>query len=357
MKDIKPICPAPILSEIDVVAYNYSLGANYAVEALMEGYHVLVLDYYSSALEVLSELKSQLKKQYQSKSFQSQQDFRHAFKELSNKLMVEVSEHKLGVKKAPHIGWIKILYPDLEEFLLPFPAVQGLNSSWQWYMKGIHIPGLEKKIYPWYGSYFPTRFEHIELFADWLKEYKGEKESAIDIGIGSGILSLLLTKYGFENVIGTDTNPNAIIGLQEFLPKENLEKKIKLHYGDLFDSCDEKVDIIVFNPPWLPISRDIEGIDRAMYYDEDLFPRFFDQASKYLKPKGKLLIIFSNLAQITQVSQNHPIEDELSKFDRFQKVDLLKKQVRTASKKTKRDLGRRAQEQVELWVLESKALT
>ncbi len=348
---INPNRPIPITSDIDVVAYNSSMQATFAVEALMEGYDVLVLDFYSSGLEVLNELKRQLKKQYSDKSFKEQQRSRDAFRELSHRLLLEVSENKLSVKKAPFIGWFEKLYPDLEEFLLPFPQVQGLNSAWQWYIKGIHIPVIEKKIYPWFGTYFPTRFDHLELFDEWLKTYKGKKETAIDIGMGSGILSLQMLKYGFENIIGTDNNPNAIIGLKEYLSKEGLNNKIHIHYGDLFTGCSEKADLIIFNPPWLPISREVEGIDQAMYYDNELFPRFFEQASKHLKPDGKLLIIFSNLAQITHTTKSHPIEKELASTYRFKKEELLKKKVKSASKKTKRNLSRRADEEVELWVL------
>ncbi|NOR88067.1 MAG: methyltransferase [Bacteroidales bacterium] len=323
----------------------------FAVEALMEGYDVLVLDFYSSGLEILNELKHQLKKQYSDKSFKEQQKFRGVFRELSHRLLLEVSENKLSVKKAPFIGWFEKLYPDLEEFLLPFPQIQGLNSAWQWYVKGIHIPVIEKKIYPWFGTYFPTRFEHLELFDEWLKTYRGERETAIDIGIGSGILSLQMLKHGFENIIGTDNNPNAIIGLNEYLSREGLTDKIQIHYGDLFTNCPEQVDLIIFNPPWLPITRNVEGIEKAMYYDSELFPRFFEQASKHLKPEGKLLIIFSNLAQITHTTKSHPIEEELASTYRFKKEELLKKKVKSASKKTKRNLSRRAEEEVELWVL------
>ena len=353
MNNLNPNRPKPILSEIDVIGYNKGMRAEYAVEALIEGYYVLVLDFYSSGLEVLNELKWQLKKQYSDKSFKEQQKFRSVYRELSHLLLLEVSEGKVNVKKAPHIGWLKKLYPDLEEFLLPFPQIQGLNSAWQWYVKGIHIPLIERKIYPWYGTYFPTRFEHLELFDEWLKANKGEKETAIDIGIGSGILSLQLHKHGFKNIIGTDNNPNAIIGLREYLTKEGLDHTIQIHFGDLFANCSEKADLIVFNPPWLPIDRNVEGIDQAMYYDDDLFPRFFEQAFQHIKPDGKLLIIFSNLARITHTTKNHPVEEELAKAVRFQKIELLKKKVKSASKKTKRNLSRRAEEEVELWVLTS----
>ena len=102
------------------------------------------------------------------------------------------------MKKGPTIGWLEKLYPASGDFLLTFPQIQGLNSAWQWYTNGIVIPVLRNKIHPYYGVYFPTRFEHLVLFDNWLKRYNGLKKTAIDIGIGSGILSLMLVKHGFQ---------------------------------------------------------------------------------------------------------------------------------------------------------------
>ena len=343
--------PEPIISNIDVVPYKRRIDPQSVIDALIDGYNVLIVDFYSSGLTILNELKNYLKIKYPNQSFQGQREFRSAFRELSHHVFVKISNHKLNVRKAPDIGWFKILYPKLAEFLLPFPQVQGLNSSWQWYEKGIFIPVINRKIHPWFGTYFPTRFEHLELFDKWLKEYKGEIQSVFDIGIGSGILSFLMLKYGFEKVYGTDTNPNAIVGLSEDLKKNKLQSKIDLFHGDLFADKNIKTDLIIFNPPWLPTSHNIEGLDKAIYYEKDMFPRFKNKKKKHLKPDGRIVILFSNLAQITKVCMTHPIEDELSYGGRFQKKLFIQKRVHQASKNTQRNQNWRFSEMVELWVL------
>ncbi|MBI9033437.1 MAG: methyltransferase [Bacteroidales bacterium] len=345
--------PEPILSDIDIVPFNRRMAPQYAVEALVEGYFVLITDSYSSGLDVLNELKKYVKKAKPDQSFQGQRAFRTLFRELSHRLLLHIGNHKLTVKKAPTIGWLKILYPELNEFLLAFSQVQGLNSAWQWFEKGIIIPGLERKIHPFYGTYFPTRFEHIELFDTWLKHYQGDKTSAIDIGIGSGVLSFLLLRHGFNNIYGTDTNPNAIFGLDEYLKKKNLHSQIELSFGDLFNNRDLKTELILFNPPWIPASHDMDLIDQAIYYPSGLFPQFFKEAKKRLKPKGKIVLIFSNLAQITGVCDHHPIETELAQGGRFTIESLTKLQVKAASKHNLRDRNWRESEKVELWVLKS----
>ncbi|MCD4793340.1 MAG: class I SAM-dependent methyltransferase [Bacteroidales bacterium] len=350
-KEIQVNRPEPIISDIEVVPYKRRENPQFAVEDIVAGYYVLIVDFYSSGLTILKELKKYLNKKYSDQSYKGQRDYRSAFRKLSHRLLLEINNHKLSVRKAPEIGWLKILYSELTGFLLPVPQVQGLNSSWQWYKKGILIPVSERKIHPWFGTYFPTRFEHLELFDNWLKRYKGEKKSAFDIGIGSGILSFQMLKHGFRKIYGTDSNPNAIVGLYEDLNKNNLSSKIELIHGDLFAGCNVKTELIVFNPPWLPASYNSEGMDKAVYYDADLFTRFFEQAKKYLKPDGKVVFIFSNLAQITELVESHPIETELSGGGRFEKELFLQKKVRSASENTRRNLDRRSSEMVELWVL------
>ena len=187
-----------------------------------------------------------------------------------------------------------------------------------------------------------------------MKRYKGLKKSAIDVGIGSGILSFQMIKYGFQKVFGTDTNPNAIVGLTEFMADTKLSRKIELDFGHLFGKWEKQTELIVFNPPWLPEFHNQDRNDEAIYYNENLFPDFFAGAKKRLLPEGKLVIIFSNLAQITNVTKDHPIEKELAEGGRFQLSNYLKKTVKAASKKTKRDQYWRSSEVVELWVLTNK---
>ncbi len=346
--------PEPILSDIEVAAYNRKTDTILAVEELLEGNYVLITDFYSSGLTLLNELKNYLKQKFPEKSFQGQRNFRSVFHELSNKILLEISNNKLTVRKAPDIGWLKKLYPELSDFVLPFPKVQGLNSAWQWYKKGIFIPVLNEKIHPYYGTYFPTRFEHLELFADWLKKYRGKKESAIDIGVGSGILSFQMLQHGFKTVTGIDTNPNSIIGLSEAIRKNKKYEPLKLLHGNLFANNNTPSELIVFNPPWLPAKHNSEGLDKAIYYDTKLFPDFFTEAKKNLKPDGKIVLLFSNLAQITKVCESNPIEKEIADGRRFKKELLVKKNVKPASKKTKRNQNWRSSELVELWVLSHK---
>ena len=346
--------PKPFAFKQPLRVFNSTIDIKLTIKALEAGKEVLITKFYSNGLTLLKALDVHLKKKLPNTSFIEQREYRLEYHKLSNLLLLEITDHKLTVKKAPFIGWLKKLYPESSNFILSYTQIQGLNSSWQWYKNGILIPVLRNKLHPFYGTYFPTRFDHLILFDNWLKRYEGPKKSAIDIGVGCGVLSFQMIKYGFQKVYGTDTNANAILGLTEFMQDTKLSRKIELDYGHLFGKWDKLTELIVFNPPWLPASQELSSMDEAMYYNENLFPDFFVEAKKRMLPEGKLVVLFSNLAQITNATKAHPIERELAEGGRFKLEKCLKKQVKVASDKTKRDQHWRTSEEVELWVMINK---
>lgn len=347
--DIKK--PEPIAIGEKLKSFNQRTEVGLAIKAIGQGEPILINEFYNDGLSLLQELHKFLRRKLPNRSFQEQRKYRSEYHRLSNLILLEIVDQKLCAKKSPEIGWLAKFYPDNNHFLLTLPQIQGLNSSWQWYKNGISIPGLRNKLHPYYGTYFPTRFEHIVLFDNWLKRYEGPKKTAIDVGVGCGVLSLQMVQHGFQKVYATDINPNAIVGLTEFMGTTKLSRKIELDFGYLFGKWDKQTELIVFNPPWLPEVHELDSIDDAIYYNKTLFPDFFAAAKKRLLPEGKLVLIFSNLAQITNLTTEHPIEKELAEGDRFKLERCFKKSVRAASGKTKRDQHWRSSEVVELWIL------
>ncbi len=351
MIDIHVNKPSPISMGRNQITFHHGTDTALAIENMILGKTILINDFYNDGLSLLQDLHNYLKGKLPTKSLKDQHQYRSEYFKLSNLILLEIIDQKLSVKKSPTIGWLEIFYPENNHFFLTFPQIQGLNSAWQWYKNGISIPVLRNKMHPYYGTYFPTRFEHLVLFDNWLKRYTGSKKTAIDVGVGSGVLSFQMVQQGFQKVYATDINPNAIVGLRTFMGTTKLSRKIELYFGHLFGTLEKQSELIVFNPPWLPKINDAGGMDDAIYYDKNLFPDFFAAAKKRLLPEGKLVLIFSNLAQITNLTTEHPIETELAEGNRFQLERCLKKTVRPASEKTKRDQYWRSLEEVELWVL------
>ncbi len=345
--------PKPIAIGEKIKSFKNGTEVASTIKALDQGEWILIDEFYKDGISLLQELHNYLTVKLPNKSFQEQREYRSAYRRLSNLVLLEIVDQKLTVGKSPNIGWLKIFYPENNHFYLTLPQIQGLNSSWEWYKNGISIPVLRNKLHPYYGTYFPTRFEHLVLFDNWLKRYEGPKKTAIDVGVGCGVLSFQMVQHQFQKVFATDTNPNAIVGLKEYMGATKLSRKIELDVGHLFGRWDKPTELIVFNPPWLPEADDLGlgNIDSAIYYNKALFPEFFAEAQKRLLPEGKLVLIFSNLAQITNVTTEHPIETELAMGGRFKLERCLKKSVQAASGKTKRDQHWRDSEVVELWVL------
>jgi hypothetical protein len=349
--DIEVNKPEPIAIGENLKLFKRGTDVGLTIAALKEGKPILINEFYKDGLSLLKDLHKSLKLKLPNTSFKEQRDYRSEYRRLSNLILLEVVDQKLCVKKSPSIGWLEKFYPENKHFFLSFPQIQGLNSAWQWYKKGISIPVLRNKMHPYYDVYFPTRFEHLVLFDNWLKRYKGQKKTAIDVGVGCGVLSLLLVQHNFQKVYATDINPNAIVGLAEFMGTTKLSRKVELDFGHLFGKWYKQTELIIFNPPWLPETHDLGNIEDAIYYNKTLFTDFFAAAKKRLLPDGKLVLIFSNLAQITNVTTEHPIEIELTEGNRFQLEKCFKKSVSAASNKTKRDQHWRSLEEVELWVL------
>ena len=175
LESMKPDRPNIITSEIDAISFYRKMDTEATVVEMIEGKYVLVEEFYSNGLQVLNELKKQLLVKHKDKSFQGQRDYRAAFRKASHRLLLKVKDNKLIVKKSPDFGWLELLYPDVSEFYVSFPEVQGMNSSWQWYKKGLEVKTLDLTLHPYYGTYFPTRFDHLKLFDKWLKNMMGQR--------------------------------------------------------------------------------------------------------------------------------------------------------------------------------------
>jgi len=345
------IRPEPLEGKIPLELADKAIDPIGVAEALVEGKHFLVSDFFSTGLNILAALHRTLDNDQPRGSDSPERAYRSAFQEASARLLVPILDNRIDLKKAPEIGWLQELYPDISRFVLSFPQVQGLNSSWQWHVKGTKMPVLHRRLHPFYGTYFPSRFEHLELFADWLKEYRGNQTLAIDVGTGCGVLAFQLSQARWPRILATDINPNALESVRRELEREPARAEIRTEEADLLGKGIEPADLIVFNPPWLA-GKTHNALDLAMYYPEGLFERFFAAAEKRLAPKGRVVLIFSNLQQTKDRHHAHPVRSELEKGNRFKLAQRLEGKVGSASEKTKRRKRAPAKEIVELWEIQ-----
>lgn len=316
--------------------------------SLVDGAFRLVTDRYRTGQDVLAALRRGLPLGH--RDLKTSRAARHRYHAASQRLLAPVRGHRLALKKSPEIGWFAELYPERPDLLLPFPQVQGLNSSWQWYARGVKLPVIEQTLHPLHGVYFPTRHEHLHLFARWLGAHQGPRGRAVDVGTGCGVLAIMLAEAGYASVRATDTNPNAVESLRRDLAESPYRAVISPTEASLLGEEDGRFDLIVFNPPWLP--GEPQGLlDQAIYYPPKLFDDFFAAAWRALAPDGRVVLLFSDLLQRSGVSRVHPIARELKRRKRFVRDALLEARVEAASSKTRRRRREQSREQVQLWVL------
>lgn len=153
-----------------------------------------------------------------------------------------------------------------EVVLLPFGNIQLIEerttSSDDWVKnliskpfeiaKGIYVdPGDNNvkadvviKITP--GLAFGTGLhDTTKLAARFLKQYLKPGMDVLDLGCGSGILSILAKKLGAAKVLGVDNDPLAVEAARENVERNNV--KVEIKQSDLFSNVDGKYDLIVSN--------------------------------------------------------------------------------------------------------------
>ncbi|HEA46186.1 MAG TPA: methyltransferase domain-containing protein [Candidatus Pacearchaeota archaeon] len=149
-------------------------------------------------------------------------------------------------------------------------------------------------------------------------------EEFLDIGCGTGFLSILLAKKG-AFVLAVDKNPKAIECIHKNIKRFKLEKRISSKKSDLFDNIgNKKFDTIVFNPPLAPFKikfskkSNLRGFAVAILDPGfKVLKRFFRESKKYLKTKGRIILVYTNLAENIGLIKN-PLVDRLCKKNNFE---------------------------------------
>lgn len=316
-----------------------------SAERLFKGELLMVWDHYGSGADILDALHDFMEPPPFSADHLVKRRYEAAYRKAAKNLLVGVRGHKVILRGGAPIGFLEELYPDMRQFALPFVEMQELFGAWRRFVEGVPMPVLGHPLHPYYGTYAPTRTSHLELFATWLSQYKGSRSRAVDVGCGSGVLSLMMAKSGVKQVLATDDNPNAVHSLALEIERHPPKGRVIPALGDLLEPNQTQANLIVFNPPWTQ-QTPTSLVDRALYYPEGLFERFFDQAEQHLAPNGRVVLLFSNLISLVQPEIAHPIQAELAR-GRFTLVQTLNRRVKsTKSGKS------RTKEKVQVWELE-----
>ncbi len=89
--------------------------------------------------------------------------------------------------------------------------------------------------------------ETTSLCVKMLENYQKEGDKVLDVGCGSGILSIAAALLSAEDVLGIDIDPVAVEVAAENIALNNVEAVARAQYGDLTKGVDYQADVIVAN--------------------------------------------------------------------------------------------------------------
>ena len=117
----------------------------------------------------------------------------------------------------------------------------------------------------------------------------------LEIGAGSGIHLETLSKLGVkkQNIFSVDINPNSVAHCSAL--------GFNCTQSDLFENVEDKFNVIIFNPPYLPEDArepcDSQTATTGGKSGCEIINRFLKDAKDYLLPDGKIFLITSSLTK------------------------------------------------------------
>ena len=169
------------------------------------------------------------------------------------------------------------------------------------------------------GVYEPA--EDSWMMCNYLPDNLG---SVLEIGCGSGIISIHLVKKG-NKVTSVDINPKAVKATKHNAQKNNIE--IEVLQSDMFSAVsNRKFDTIVCNPPYLPPSKDYNDPDLKLAVEGGVNGYEFtsvllSRAKNFLNNQGSIFMIQSSKMSKFKTQWNKKIIREEGFF--FEQLSLV----------------------------------
>ena len=162
-----------------------------------------------------------------------------------------------------------------------------------------------------------------------IKYFKGKRINILDIGTGTGcILLSILNEIIHARGTGIDISPKAIKTAIMNSSKFNLMNRAKFKVCDINKFYSEKFDLIVSNPPYIPL-REIKNLSKDIVNHEpiialnggidglDLIKKVIYKSKDLLKIKGLLAIEIGNqqYLKVSSLLGQHGFKEVSKEYD------------------------------------------
>ena len=135
--------------------------------------------------------------------------------------------------------------------------------------------------------------EDSELIAGVIEKLDIYNKNCLEIGCGSGFLSIIMAQRK-AFVISVDINNEAVVATKH--NAEQNKAKINAFVSDLFENVKGTYDLIIFNPPYLPVDDwETDVAYAGGKTGRDIIERFIKDVKSYLNPGGVVLLLISSL--------------------------------------------------------------
>jgi release factor glutamine methyltransferase len=150
------------------------------------------------------------------------------------------------------------------------------------------------------GVFHPGLFISTKILLNFVDELILENKSFLELGAGSGIISILAAKKRAV-VYASDISSIAVENIK--LNAERNDVKINLIESDLFKNIQEQqFDFIIINPPYYQKDPKTEE-DYAWFCGSnyEYFTNLFDSLSEYINNNSKVFMILSEVCDIEKI--------------------------------------------------------
>lgn len=175
-------------------------------------------------------------------------------------------------------------------------ALERMRSHWAPYetdVRGLNIlvlPGVWSPAYDWSSLFYVENLVDVNGL------------DCLEIGCGTGVISLHAARTGARRVVAVDINPEAVTNTRLNFERSGVTNG-EVFQSDGFDSVTGSYDVVIWNAPYHG-ARPADMLERACTDEEYRDIRsFFRCVAHYLKPGGTVLFGFSESGDLLLIEK------------------------------------------------------